>query len=240
MKAEHRKELHTNVLADRLGRLIQTVRGGPKSTPVIIWVFLGLAVLAVGFWYYFASSGKAERSAQWAKLDQATSTAMAAGDRQEFLKELSQIAKDGKGTMPGRAARFQEARFLLQQGLQYQFAEFKTEEARQNALESLEEARRLYRQLATESQDVPLLAQEALMGAATAEEALIGVPQEKNAEESRGNLDQAIADYEKLASSYPDSSQGKAARKRADDLREHRQQWQDFYAQINQRSSSKK
>jgi len=236
MKAQHRKELHTNELADRLGRLIQKVRTGPKSTPVIIWLFLGLAVLAVGFWYYFANSTKAERSAQWAQLDQATSTALAAGDRQAFLEQLSQIAKEGQGTVPGRAARFQLARFLLQQGLQDQFSQVPS---RENAIGSVEEARDLYRKLATECHDSPVLAQEAMMGAATAEEALIGVPQSDNAEESRGSLDQAIADYEKLASAYSESAQGRAARRRADELREHRQQSQDFYAELNKRPGAK-
>ena len=236
MKAEHRKELHTNLLADRLGRLVHKARTGPKGTPVIIWVFVGLAVVAIGFWYYFVTAGKSERAAQWARLDQATSIALAAGDREAFRDELNQIAEEGKGTVPGRAARFQLARFLLQQGLKDQFAEVPS---RDRAIESLEKARELYRKLATECQDAPVLAQEAMMGAATAEEALIAVPQTDDAEKFRGTLDQAIADYDKLAGTYPDSAQGIAARKRAEDLRDHYQQWQEFYAQLNQRAGSK-
>src|SRR5439155_21112793 len=105
--------------------------------------------------------------------------------------------------VPGRAARCQQARFILQQGLQFQFA---LGGGREDALRNLEEARTLYRQLATESQDSPVLAQEALMGAATAEEALIGTPLPDNAEGERGTLDHAIDDYQKLADTYPDRS----------------------------------
>jgi len=236
MKAEHRKELHTNLLADRLGRLVHKARTGPKGTPVIIWVFVGLAVVAIGFWYYFVTAGKSERADQWARLDQATSAVMAAGDRQAFLDELDQIIEAGKGTVPGRAAQFQKARFLLQQGPKDQFADVPS---REKAIKSLEEARKLYRELAAQCQDSPVLAQEAMMGAATAEEALIAVPQAENSENFRGTLDQAIADYDKLAGTYPDSAQGIAARKRAEDLRDHYQQWQEFYAQLNQRAGSK-
>ena len=33
MKAEHRKELETNVLADRMGRAIQSMKHRPRSAP---------------------------------------------------------------------------------------------------------------------------------------------------------------------------------------------------------------
>src|SRR5262249_19266220 len=41
--AEHRKELRTNVLADRMGRFMQTVRQRPKGRTLLIWI----AILAV-------------------------------------------------------------------------------------------------------------------------------------------------------------------------------------------------
>ncbi len=38
MKAEHRKELQTNYLADRMGRLMQGMKAGPQNTgSMVIW-----------------------------------------------------------------------------------------------------------------------------------------------------------------------------------------------------------
>ena len=42
-----------------------------------------------------------------------------------------------------------------------------------------------------------------------------------------------------MTAQYIARSSGIAARKRAEDLRDHYQQWQEFYAQLNQRAGSK-
>ena len=63
MKAEHRKELQTNALADRLGRLLQGVQSKPSSGVVL---FGGLIVLAVAIllgWRYYYTARARSRSA---------------------------------------------------------------------------------------------------------------------------------------------------------------------------------
>src|SRR5207248_8485586 len=82
--------------------------------------------------------------------------------------ELADIANQSPGSLPGRTARFQRARLLLPEGL----TNLATER-RKNAVEKIVEARSLFEKLAAECDD-PLLRQEALTGAAKAEEALIG------------------------------------------------------------------
>src|SRR5437899_1174883 len=79
MKAEHRKELQTNTLADHIGRWIQGLRHGMKAKPapstlvVMIFVFLALVVF-VG-WRYYSSSQQRKRSHLWLELDEARSLA---------------------------------------------------------------------------------------------------------------------------------------------------------------------
>ena len=48
MKAEHRKELETNVLANRMGRLLETAKQKPQRGTVM-WILFGVAVLVVVF-----------------------------------------------------------------------------------------------------------------------------------------------------------------------------------------------
>src|SRR5437762_11293650 len=69
MKAEHRKQLHTNALADRMGKLVNTLKQKPQKRTVL-YVILGLAaVLAVFIWYRYNTNKKLERSQLWVWLD---------------------------------------------------------------------------------------------------------------------------------------------------------------------------
>ena len=45
MKAEHRKELETNVLADRMGRVVQKIRTRPQRR-VVLYVVGGVVAVA--------------------------------------------------------------------------------------------------------------------------------------------------------------------------------------------------
>src|SRR5262245_11523613 len=56
MKAQHRRELHTNLLADRMGRLVRNVQSAPKSTSIILWSFVVLAAGTFIIWEYAARS----------------------------------------------------------------------------------------------------------------------------------------------------------------------------------------
>ena len=57
MKAEERKELETNVLADRVGKVVQKMKGGP-SRRVVFWLVV-LGTVAVGL-FFCISAGKAK------------------------------------------------------------------------------------------------------------------------------------------------------------------------------------
>jgi tetratricopeptide (TPR) repeat protein len=149
------------------------------------------------------------------------------------LERLEQIATEERGTVPARAARFQMARELLDKGLQNLYSERSDERA--TAVDQLERSRDLYEQLARESTDLPVLGQEAAMGAAKIEEALAGVPKADNADETRGTLDRALELYEKLAASNPKTFQTEAAAKRAEELKGKRSQIQQFYTELSKR-----
>lgn len=228
MKAEKRKELHTNELADRMGRLVQTVKSGSKSTSILIGGLVLVALGTLAAWRYYANESYTTRSALWTRLESAGTG----------LPELDQLAKAQPETMPSRVARVQLARVRLQRGLQNLYAELDTERA--VAVENVEKARALYEQLARECSDVPLLAQEALMGEAKGEEALAGVPKADNPQEGRGDLNRAMELYQKLAAAYPDSFQGQAAVRRAQELREKREPIQALYGELARQAVRRK
>lgn len=191
MKAEHRKELQTNYLADHLGRWLQGLKAGPKSSTVVIWMaVLVIAALVAGWWFWSKASAK-DRSALWLKLDEATNA-----------EELAKLAKDNRGTIPAQVARSWEDRTLFQQGVQ----DLYSPQNRAEALEKLKKAQEMADKLAAECKELPILTQEALMTAA-------------QAHESVGELDKAKAFYDKLVKLYPNSALGKqaaAALKRSD------------------------
>src|SRR5438309_3502811 len=111
MKAEHRHQLQTNALADRMGRLLKGVRSAPKSTSTLIWVFVLLAFATFAVWQYAASTTLSERSALWASVDEATHDPAGGAGR------LQTIETRNPGTLPARTARFALARSNLQLGL---------------------------------------------------------------------------------------------------------------------------
>jgi hypothetical protein len=218
MKAEHRKELETNVLADWLGRRLETLKKGSKNSYLITGVVV-LIVAAVFGTMYLMRSASAKSSALWFKYDTAGS-----------LTELDKLAADNRGTMAARAARFEVARALLGQGVQ----NLGNPEQHASAVDSLEKARSLYEELAPQAKDTPVWQQEALMGVATAEESLVGSGKD-------ASLDKAQEYYRRVAEQFPDTFQGETARKRADELKnpKTRAEIEKFYVGLNQRTTGK-
>ena len=105
MKAEHRKELQTNLLADSLGRLVKAFKSGSN---VIFYGILCLIVLAAGLYWgipYFTSRATQKKSALWVKLDNANLPA-----------DLDQMSNDNPNTNQALLARFEKARTLMQRG----------------------------------------------------------------------------------------------------------------------------
>jgi tetratricopeptide (TPR) repeat protein len=205
MKAEHRKELQTNLLADRLGRIMQSLRDGTwKIHPSTKGWLIGAAVVAVVAliigWRIYVNVSAKNTSAEWVRIDDATS-----------LNDLEHIVEQDPNGKPTRIARFQMARIHLHKGME-RFCS-SAPGAREEALENLEKAAKLYDELASASKSTPILAQEALMGIAKAKEAL-------------DELDAARDAYEKLASQYPDSVNGKKAAERLKKLNDDKEKAQ--------------
>ncbi len=191
MKAEHRKELQTNVLADRLGKAFHGMKEGPSRGTVLTVGAVALAALLIFLWWYFWTTSRDAASARWVQWDGLTSPAA--------LESFAQI-KDSDARPMTQLARFQLARLSLLEGLR----ELGTPR-RKEAQESIRKAAKLYEELATESADSPLLAQEALLGAGKANESL-------------GEIDRAKDYYRQLVDKHPNTAFGKDAKSQLDRL----------------------
>jgi hypothetical protein len=222
MKAEHRKELQTNVLADHLGRMMTSLKSGSRSTALIFWISAAVLIALVVVIVVMKNRSERSRSALWTQLDVATSTGN--------LSDLEQVAEKNPGTVQARTAQFQRARLLLEQGLNL----LGSEQRREEAIKNIDEARSLYASLVDQCRDAPLLQQEALMGQAKAEESLIGIPGEDSSP-SGGTVERALELYQQLARDYPGSFQGKAAARRAEELSKNGEAIRRFYTELNQR-----
>jgi hypothetical protein len=212
MKAAHRKELHTNALASQMGRLVESVKAGPKSTSAVVWIFVVVALGTFAVWKYYSSTAPVAESARWLGLADATH------DPVGMAKDLQDIVQRDKGTMQARIARFQLARLLVREGqemlgsdtplskdeinaLKQSYGEntlaYDTLHTRHDqAVEMLRSARKTYEAMLREARAFPLLYQEALMGAAKTEEALTGTVDEAGT--PQGSLDKALGYYREL------------------------------------------
>ena len=227
MKAEHRKELETNVLANRMGRVVEAIKA-PKN-PHMKWIVPAVIVLIVGgIWAYFhfTSLAQKDRSALWLQLGKAGQSS----DLNKATDELTELANNNRGTIVGRTAQFDVARIWMARGME----NLGNPEQHASALDMLENAGKMYGDLAPMVKDMPLLQQEAMMGAARSQESLVGSVK-------GGNLDRAVELYSKLAEAYPDTFQGQAARKRVEELKDPKKyaEVQAFYKELNQRVHKK-
>jgi hypothetical protein len=232
MKAQHRRELHTNLLADRMGRLVRNVQSAPKSTSIILWSFVVLAAGTFIIWEYAARSSQGSRSALWARVDIALHNPQeGTGQLDNAAKQLDNVAKENPGTIPGRAARFEIARLQFERSQTYLTS---SDMRRTDAAANLKHAQALYQQLAKECADAPLLAQEAMMGVAKAEEALVSVSNAEKPDEKLGDLDRALEYYQALASKYPESILGQQAKAHIKELEDNRSKVESFYVELNE------
>lgn len=230
MKAEHRHQLHTNALADSVGRMVQGMKTAPKSTSLVIWLGIGALVVILVAWQVYRTTAAERTSAEWLKLDEATEATL--NKEGPYI----QVAQDYPGSMVSRSAQFQVARERILVGEQ----NLTNMIMRPEAIKALKSARELYTILATESADTPILMQEALMAVAKVDESLIGVPDPEKPGEVCSTIDKARTAYLAVAEKYPDSPNGKAAASRAQQLEKERAQWEKFYAQLNELSSPPK
>ncbi len=223
MKAEHRHELKTNALADMMGRAMQALKTGPSRHGLVLAGAAVVAVVIVLGGYLWWKDRQEAASALWLKVDDDERKLDGAANRdevQDALKGFKKTADDHTGTVQARVLRYDRARTLLRQGLERLYSP-----DRDSALADLKEAREIYAKLATEpagKENPPTLIQESLMGVA-------------KADESTGNLDEALKGYQKLAGAYPNSVLGKAADERAKYLADenNRQQVKRLYEELN-------
>jgi hypothetical protein len=215
MKAEERKHLKENELQTWISRAWQSVTSGSTANTIVWAVILVGLLLAIG-WRYYSKTMFTSRSNMWYALDNASSS--------EALKD---IAKENKGSSVGRVARFDLARFQLQDALSR--LDSPTLADRQSAADDLQSVRDLYRELSDDKGLEQSLIQEAMMNVAKAEETLAGVPKADNEVQMRGSLSQAVTLYQALASKYSNSYLGGLAATRAKDIDDHRTQIEAFY-----------
>jgi hypothetical protein len=231
MKAEHRKELQTNVLADRMGRLVQEVKTGSTTKSAIVWFIAGLALVTLIGWYIATQTGARGGSA-WVSFN---NSEMSPG-------ALESISQANPGTMAARTARYQRARLLLRSGLNSIYANVGASpaiSAQSDAARALVDARRLFNEMTSECSEDPVLQQEAMISAAKAEEALAGVARDGDAKQSVGDLDTAQKLYARLAEKYPETEYGKQAAERSKALADHRAEIADFYDRFREASAQR-
>jgi tetratricopeptide (TPR) repeat protein len=202
MKAEKRKELESNTLAKSIVNMAQRFKEKPGQASYIIGGFVLLAIASVAAWLYFRNERAKTNSKRWESLAEAVSEA-----------DLKKIIDESKDSPAGKQARLMRARSLMAQA---QPALYRPDPlprgsgippdtqqiGRSAALDMLGTAEQLFEQLAPEYGDLPLVAQECYMSAAT-----IKVSLEK--------FDDALKLYRELAKKYPNSEQGKEADRRA-------------------------
>jgi hypothetical protein len=220
MKAEHRKELQTNALAEGIARFVGGVKAGPSRAGLLVWGLLALVVVVFLAWRYFSSAHLEQVSHQWSKVDDAGEQLAGAKDMnqvEEALKEIGQIAASQAGTPAARALRFQEARARLRLGLERLYSVSDRKSAREN----LEKAATIYEELSRTS-DSPLLWQEAMLMSAKARESL-------------GQVGDAVDKYRLLTERAKDSVAGKEAAQRLEYLSDpaNRKRVEEFYAEMD-------
>jgi hypothetical protein len=224
MKAEHRKELERNVLRERMGHVAETLKQKPTSGAYVVVGVILLVVALFWAWKYYSISSARNTSERWTRLDEIRNVA-----------DLPPFVEKNAGTAAARTARFEEARYRLQHGV----GNLGSPTQHDSAVDDLKTARSVYEELAPISRDVPVLAQEAMMGRAKAEEALSATPNPENKAEMLGSLDRAVELYNQLKDAYPDTFQAKAAEARVKDLTDKRDKVQAFYAELNKQASKK-
>ena len=224
MKAEHRKQLHTNALADRMGRLVNTLKQKPQKRTVL-YVILGLAaVLAVFIAYRYYTNRKLERSQLWAWLDNGHAmlvNELAGVTRDERLLSVAPDWKYRKVPV-GKAARLEFCwYFFWERGVKRLGADGV------GAIGDLNFVKGIYERMLEDVKGDPVWEPEVRYALAKAEETFAVM--------DRKHLKSAREKYEELAKDFPSSAAGQRAEKSAAALKENSPSYQEianFYAQL--------
>lgn len=212
MKAEERKQIETNSLILTYQKWRQQLSG--RS----LYYLIGVVALVVGgvlIYRYFAAEARRAKDAillQWASAD--------------TPEKLKQGMEDHRGTVYGSLFKIQLARHLLNsEGLPKLGTD--SAERRTQAANAIEQARTYFLELTGElkEKEQAALVQESWLGAAQAEEALVGLPGAGGSADSRGNPDKAIEYWGKAGDIFPDTEFSKKYKERAEKLRATKDQW---------------
>ena len=226
MKIEHEDQLQKNDLAESLKSLAGKAKGGQ----FVNLRFVGLAVLlvaVVGVWWYLRGSAKKSDAEMWRAFDGLSTP-----------DSFEEFAKGHANTAAGRAARVQQARLMLMQGLQQlTFLSFDAE-ARKKTLDAVETARDQFAKLADDYKDDLTMRAQCLEGAAKAELALVGIPKDagkdSSPENSRGTVKKAADFYREYAKTVGDKTPpGEQATKKAADLEANEKTVFDLGSNLN-------
>lgn len=212
MKAEQRKEIETNSLIHAVQKLRERVTGRT------LYYVIGAAALVIGgilLYRYLTGEKSRARDAGLIQLVNA-----------DTPEKLKQGMEDHRGTVLGSIFKLQLARYyLLSEGLPRLGTD--NSDDRKKAAASVEQARGYYLDLTGELKqgDEPALVQEAWLGAAQAEEALVGLPTAEGGTDSRGSADKTIEYYEKAAAIFPDSEFSKRYKAHVDKIKANKDQF---------------
>jgi len=206
MKAEHRKELETNILADRMGRMVQGVKQAPQKKILLYMLLGGAAALLVLILVRGKSVGQQENSAMW----------------KDFYLGQTENFKENLSSAPGKATNFETAYLTLWQGCMIRLATNPREAMRFMD----DQSELLYKELAEKCRNDKILQPEAQFGLAVIEETrLVRDPE---------NWSVVRDAYQKVVDEHKDSAYAKAAQQRLDILTDEakRKDLLQFYNEI--------
>lgn len=206
MKAEHRKELETNALADRMGRLLGNLKEKPQRGTVFWVIGAVLAVVVVFMSLRWYRVGKDENSEGWYSY---------------YVYDIKTLNDSYQEKPQGQAIRFEAAWERLWSSMR------KIGVDPRGAKDGIGKAKQEYEELAKEVESDPILAPEALYALAVIEETL--------ALENRRNLDNALERYEEVVTKHKESAYGKLAAARVEALKNEttRKEITDLYQDLS-------
>jgi hypothetical protein len=192
MKAEHRKELETNALADRVGRAVQGMKQAPQKRTVLWLVLIGIVVVVAVLFYRRAQVRYDENSKEWLEFADGAAP------------YLQQLLKQDPQSNQAKAAEYEIVYMQLRETLRSLATNPK------QALSALDDLEKNYQDLASRCKDDKVLLPEALYSQAVIEETRIIRDDDK--------WKSALASYKEVAMNHKDSAFGKLARQRVEVL----------------------
>src|SRR5262245_46669290 len=96
MKAEERKELETNILADRMGKMLTKAKGGPGRSTVLFVVsaLIGLGILTL--WMWINQAGSRESSQAWLEIDVMPTQFIVGGQSNQYMQRIADYTQQTK------------------------------------------------------------------------------------------------------------------------------------------------